>query len=172
MLLLLFLTIVRFMDHDCKCHGLQREAGENNVFIEIEGNIRYPGVYSFQRNTDLKQLIVQSGGLIKDSIDPSMINNVCLDSGKKIRVSVDGGELEISVQDMTAFQKLTLGIPVSINRESEEGLTSLPGIGPGLAKAIVDERKRRGGFKRVKELLDVHGVGERKYSEIAPYITE
>ena len=83
-----------------------------------------------------------------------------------------GKEADISVQEMTAFQKITLGIPVSINRESEVGLTSLPGIGPVLAGAIVRKRMKIGGFNKVKELLNVQGMGERKYGRIVYYITE
>ena len=95
-----------------------------------------------------------------------------MESGDNVIISIDGGKPNIAVQEMTAFHKLTLGIPLSINRESEVGFTSLPGIGPILAGAIVSERKKIGGFKKVKELLNVQGMGERKYGKIRSFITE
>ena len=44
---------------------------------------------------------------------------------------------------MSAFHKVTLGIPLSINRESVEGLTAIPGIGNSLALTIEKERIKR-----------------------------
>ena len=171
-LLLLLLTIIRFINNDGKMNGSKEEHDEMNDFVEIKGDVRYPGVYSFKQDMVLSQLIAMEGGLNSDSINPNAINDISLESGKIVKISIDGGEPEASIQEMPAFQKLTLGIPLSINNESEDGLTSLPGIGPSLANAIVSERKRRGGFKKVKELMNVHGIGEGKYSKLAPYISE
>jgi competence protein ComEA len=171
-LLLLLLSILRFLDNYYNDNGSQEEPDEMNVFVEIEGDIRYPGVYSFKQNTDLKRLISMGGGLNSESINPDAINNISLESGKKVSISINNGEPDVSIQEMTAFHKLTLEIPISINHESEEGLTSLPGIGPRLASAIVSERKKRGGFKKMKELMNVRGMGEKKYNKIMSYITE
>jgi competence protein ComEA len=71
---------------------------------------------------------------------------------------------------MSAFSKLTLGIPLSLNRENEEGLTAIPGIGPAIARAIVAERTARKGFKSLDELLSVPGIGPKVYTRIAPYL--
>ena len=58
-----------------------------------------------------------------------------------------------------AGAKLTLGTKLDLNQASANDLTQLPGVGPQLAKAIVDERTRRGGFKSWDELDTVPGVG-------------
>jgi competence protein ComEA len=58
-----------------------------------------------------------------------------------------------------------------LNSESKIGLTAIPGIGLGLAKAIVEERTKRGGFKSLDELLSVHGIGEKLYRKMTPYLT-
>ena len=62
-------------------------------------------------------------------------------------------------------------MPIHLNRESETGLTAIPGIGLGLAKAIVDERSKRGGFRNLDELLSINGIGEKLYRKITPYLT-
>ena len=72
--------------------------------------------------------------------------------------------------EMTAFQKVTLGIPIDINRESAIGLTAIPGIGKSLARTISDERVKRNGFKDINELKTLPGIGEKLFSKIAPYI--
>ena len=70
----------------------------------------------------------------------------------------------------TAFQKMTLGLHVSINLESLEGLTAVPGIGPGLAGLIVRERDNRGGFKRLDEIKSIRGIGPGLYKRVRPYL--
>ena len=58
---------------------------------------------------------------------------------------------------------LGLGISVqaavNINTANQTELESLPGIGPVKAKAILEYRKKNGGFKSVDELTRVDGIG-------------
>jgi competence protein ComEA len=48
---------------------------------------------------------------------------------------------------------------VNINTATQAELESLDGIGPVKAAAIIDYRKKNGGFKSVDELEKVNGVG-------------
>jgi competence protein ComEA len=49
--------------------------------------------------------------------------------------------------------------PVSVNRADAAELATLPGIGPRLAAAIVEERRRHGPFRSADELRRVRGIG-------------
>ncbi|MFQ6046065.1 MAG: ComEA family DNA-binding protein [Gemmatimonadales bacterium] len=53
------------------------------------------------------------------------------------------------------------GRKISLNTASEEELSELPGIGPGRARAIVEDRARRGRFHTLQDLLRVPGIGPR-----------
>jgi competence protein ComEA len=66
---------------------------------------------------------------------------------------------------------MTLGLPISVNRESEEGFTALPGVGKNMAKAIVEERAKRGGFKSLDEIMGIPGIGPKFYARMKPYLT-
>lgn len=55
---------------------------------------------------------------------------------------------------------------VNVNTATSDQLQLLPGIGPARAKAIIDERKRSGGFKSVDELKQIDGIGDRALSKI------
>lgn len=67
---------------------------------------------------------------------------------------------------------LALSVPgmalaaVDINAANEAQLESLPGIGPGKAKAIVVERQANGPFKSVDDLRRVKGIGDKTIAEL------
>jgi len=60
---------------------------------------------------------------------------------------------------------------VNINTATPEQLEWLPGIGEARAKAIVEMRKRRGGFKSVDELTEVKGIGDAAIERLRPFIS-
>jgi len=70
-----------------------------------------------------------------------------------------------------SFYKISLGLPISVNKESEEGLTALPGVGKNMAKAIVEERAKRGGFKSLDEIMGIPGIGPKFYVKMKPHLT-
>ena len=53
-----------------------------------------------------------------------------------------------------------------INRAGLEDLQKVSGIGPVLAQRICDERDARGGFHFLEELMDVSGIGEKRYEAL------
>lgn len=55
---------------------------------------------------------------------------------------------------------------VDINTASKDLLTSLDGIGPTLAQRIIDYRNTHGGFHSIEEIMDVSGIGEKKFAAI------
>ena len=60
---------------------------------------------------------------------------------------------------------------ININTASASLLDSLPGIGEVLAGRIIDYREVTGGFKTIEEILEVSGIGDKKFSDIKDLIT-
>lgn len=60
---------------------------------------------------------------------------------------------------------------ININTASEEQLTTLKGIGPTKAKAIIDYRDSYGGFVALEEIMEVKGIGEGTYNKIKNFIS-
>jgi competence protein ComEA len=48
---------------------------------------------------------------------------------------------------------------VSLNTATAEALAQLPGIGPARAQAILEDRRRRGPYRRLEDLTRVRGIG-------------
>lgn len=61
--------------------------------------------------------------------------------------------------------------PVQLNLADVDDLMRLPGIGPVIARQIVDYRTRHGPFAVVEDLLDVPGVGEGKLASLRDAVT-
>lgn len=61
--------------------------------------------------------------------------------------------------------------PLDINAAGEEELTSLPGIGPALARRIVEYRAEHGPFASVEDLVEVSGIGTSKLAALEGWIT-
>ena len=62
-------------------------------------------------------------------------------------------------------------IALNLNTASPKQLEALPGIGPVLAKRIVEFREKKGGYKRIEELLAIPGVSEKKWKVLCQYLT-
>jgi competence protein ComEA len=62
-------------------------------------------------------------------------------------------------------------LALNLNTATPKQLESLPGIGPTLAKRIVDFRVKKGGFKRVEELLAIPGISEKKWKILRQQLT-
>ncbi len=60
---------------------------------------------------------------------------------------------------------------VNINTAGLEELESLPGVGPSLARKIIDYRSQKGRFEKIEEIKRVSGIGEKSFQGIKGLIT-
>ncbi len=59
---------------------------------------------------------------------------------------------------------------LQVNLASAEDFDTLPGIGPKLAEAIVQYREKHGRFNSPEDLLEVSGLGKKKFAKIKVYL--
>ena len=56
---------------------------------------------------------------------------------------------------------------IDINRATAEDLQKADGVGPALAQRICELREERGGFRFLEELMDVPGIGEKRFEALS-----
>jgi competence protein ComEA len=65
----------------------------------------------------------------------------------------------------------TAAAPLNLNTATQAQLETLPGIGPAVAARILEYRQKNGSFKKVEELMNVKGIGEKSFLKIKALIT-
>lgn len=82
-----------------------------------------------------------------------------------------------SVEKMTSVSSTQGTTPeaksdlVNINTADEAGLTTLNGVGPAKAQAIITYRTENGPFKTVEDLKNVTGIGEKTFEALKDSLT-
>ena len=60
---------------------------------------------------------------------------------------------------------------VNLNTAGVDELVTLPGIGKAYAERILEYREKNGPFKKVEDILNVRGIGEKTYERIKDRLT-
>ena len=79
----------------------------------------------------------------------------------------------VSAQDSATMSKATVSAaaPINLNSATSTQLEALPGIGAKTAERIIEYRQKNGGFKKIEDLMNVRGVGEKSFLKLKPLIT-
>jgi len=57
---------------------------------------------------------------------------------------------------------------INLNAATIDQLETLPGIGRKTAERIIEYRTKNGGFKRIEDLMNVKGIGEKSFLKLKP----
>jgi len=60
---------------------------------------------------------------------------------------------------------------VNLNTATAAQIASLPGIGPKTADLVVQYRQKNGPFKKIEEVMNVRGIGEKSFLRIKDRLT-
>jgi comEA protein len=60
---------------------------------------------------------------------------------------------------------------LNLNTATLAQLETLPGVGPSLAGRIIEYRQKNGPFKKVEELMNIRGIGEKNFLRLKPLVT-
>lgn len=75
----------------------------------------------------------------------------------------------LSTGDVVVVGQIEEKQKVSIGSASEEQLQALPGIGPAMAKRIIEYRSEN-GFANLEDLKEVKGIGDKLFEKLQDQI--
>ena len=145
------------------------------IVVHVAGAVAHAGVVELGANARVIDAIEAVGGAQADG-DLDRLNLAAkLVDGERVYVAkvgqADPGVAPDGSGGATSGSTGTPGAKINLNTATQAQLESLPGIGPTYAQAIIAERQARGGFKSVNELRNVRGIGDKRFSELAPLVT-
>ncbi|SED39525.1 helix-hairpin-helix domain-containing protein [Streptomyces sp. TLI_105] len=139
------------------------------VVVDIGGKVRRPGVLTLPAGSRVADALRAAGGA-EPGADLTGVNRArVLFDGEQILVGLPGTSAAGSGPGGGAGDGAP-GAPLSLNTATAEQLDGLPGVGPVLARHIVDHRTEHGGFRSVAELREVNGIGERRFADLEPLV--
>jgi competence protein ComEA len=142
-----------------------------SIIVKVSGDVLHQGIYTMPANSlalDVIKMAVPLRPFELHKIDFAATRP--LTTGSVVTISaLPNGAQTATLSQMSVPERIALRIPLDIGSMSEADFDRLPGIGPALAKRIVEYRQNNGGVFRVEDLLEVEGIGEKKYKKIRTF---
>jgi competence protein ComEA len=137
------------------------------VTVDVAGAVNNPGVYSLPAQSRVIDALRAAGNSVTGS-DLSDLNLA--------RVVKDGEQIYVnptvrSANGKRIIKKIIPRGPININRATAREFDSLVGIGPVIAKRIVEYRRVNGPFMAIEDLEKVSGIGSAKFEELKSKIS-
>ena len=146
--------------------------------VYVTGAVRNPGVYQLEQGDRLADAVDSAGGAVEGAqLDLVNLSLRVVDQGhyRIPRLGEAPGDIvtipEPPIQGAGGAGTEGTDGRLDLNAASAELLETLPGIGPVLAKAIVDYRESNGGFQSVEEITNVARIGPVTYEKIRDLVT-
>lgn len=161
------------------------------IKIYIKGEIKNPGLYEIDANLRLVELIELAGGETSEADIDRLNLAAILTDGTTVIIPKKGSEEEIpqaiAQTDQKIYQvgyspdqtsqtsstassdKITSGT-ININTATVAQLMRLPGVGEATANKIISYRQSSGGFKAIEEIMNVSGIGEKKFEAMKQFL--
>ena len=127
----------------------------------IAGAVQAPGLYQVPEGGRVADAIILAGGF-----------TVAADSGSVNLAAPckDGAKIVVKSIRTKAAKPIESGLKIHLNSASFDNLLLVPGIGPKLAKAIIEYREEQGLFRHITDILEVKGIHPKTAAAILPYL--
>jgi competence protein ComEA len=145
--------------------GARAGAGRDDegVYVHVAGAVRRPGLFRVPSGSRVAAALARAGGP-GPKADLTLVNLAArVQDGQQVVVPVAGAAPPEVIG--TGGAAVT-GVKPSLANATVDQLEELDGIGPTLAKRIVEYRDAHGGFRSLGELRDVDGIGEKRFEAL------
>jgi competence protein ComEA len=140
------------------------------VNVHVVGAVEAPGVYQLPRGAIVQDALEAAGGPAAEANLEGINLAAGLSDSQQVYVPSVGETPPPVTRGSPANQPIGEAL-LNLNTATAPELERLPGIGPSLAKAIVEYRESHGPFQQAQDLLQVPGIGPAKMAQIEDLVT-
>lgn len=143
-------------------------SAHTGIYVHICGEIKKPGVYTFEKEPRVIDVVEKAGGFTKKAKQDCVNMAQLVADGTQLFIA---GKEKVSQQrEQEAKEELDSG-KVNINTASKEELMTLSGIGESKAAQILTYRETIGRFAKIEDIKNISGIKDGVFSKIKDYIT-
>lgn len=160
--------------------SLSSPGRESTLRVHVAGRVKQPGVYGFMPGQRVEDAVKKAGGALPDGDLDELNLAATLSDGQKVYVpSKRESTTTLPASAPTRFPRRShrkpspswlAKHPVNLNTATTAQLQWLPGVGPATARKIVQDRRAKGAFRSVNDLVRVDGIGEKTLQRLRPYL--
>ncbi|MFA5105085.1 MAG: ComEA family DNA-binding protein [Candidatus Margulisiibacteriota bacterium] len=136
------------------------------LYVDISGAVKCPGVYKIPSGSRLVSAIDAAGGLAASAMLDDINLAGILKDGQKVVIASRATTKNSNSQASAVKDSV-----VNINTGDDKTLDLIPGVGPVMAKRIIDYRTANGNFKNIEDLKNVSGIGDAKLEKLKKFIS-
>lgn len=145
------------------------------VTCDISGAVKHQGVYTLKNGARLQELIEAAGGLKSNAQLKAINRAMTLKDQDKIHIPYKGEKVNpattvsgnsTSEKNDASSSSSSDGEKININTASVADLQKLNGIGEKRAEQIIAYREQNGDFKKIEDLMQVSGIGEKTFAAL------
>lgn len=131
--------------------------------VDVKGAVKRPGVYIVTSEKRVVDVIELAGGSTDDAVEEAINLAAKITDEMVIYVPIKGDDVDyMSSNPVQSIGGMTQKDgKIHLNRATVDEITTLNGIGPKKAQAIIDYREEHGPFQTVEDILQVSGIGEK-----------
>ena len=144
------------------------------ILVQVSGEVRLPGIYSFDQPVTASQAVARAGGLLPHlRTEPGGgWTRIQVDHARRVHIlSDDNGLARLRLRWMAVPSRIILGVPLDVNQATEAELALVPGITQPMAGRIVTQRNLLGGFSKLENLGLIKGIGPVTLKRLQEYLT-
>lgn len=146
---------------------IHADADGGVITVTVSGEVEQPGSYQIPASGRYSDAIYAAGGATQQAyIDPTLLDEPLADGAEVVIGSVQNAPVETPESGKKAPEQA-----VNLNTAGKAELMQLPGVGEVTADRIIAYREQYGGFDKIQELMNVSGIGEKKFAQMEPYVT-
>ncbi|MBR6013275.1 MAG: helix-hairpin-helix domain-containing protein [Selenomonadaceae bacterium] len=147
---------------------------KKEISVYISGQVKNPAVVTFEDEENLKIIdAVNAAGGLTEFADTELVNLAePLSDGQHVHIPTKKILVQEIPADKSAKNKSSSNSElININTADETELQKIRGVGPAIAKRIIDFREENGNFQTIDDLKKVRGIGEKTFEKIKNSIT-